>query len=326
MRRVIVPLYHLTTQGRDFTYTGEYRGVKCKISVPEYELEGGPPNTIIPEEPYRELTSYASEEGKHRLRDMHRRSGNPFMPPTKSRVLLIIDAQTPELHMLRELCVQSLLLHTTKGALIYDYFDLNSDVPSSGYGVPLRTANRFPPLMSDGLIQPSEFLESEFDNCSKTLQVLLSDDWRRDTQYRRVLKLALMYYLDSLKVERGEVAYMMLAIAFEAMFKAKNEKHPIAIKRLSLLLGESVKHSKQIVRSLEKGITKYSTFRDAIAHGDTAYDENSVGNAYKMFYPLVRKSIIALIQINNESITEVADPAAYYTNLNSYLQGKFSSD
>jgi hypothetical protein len=106
-------------------------GARCEIVVREYDLEGIHPKKTIPKDGYNELLLYASEDAKQRLKDMPTRR-NGFKP---AKCFLVIDNDTTHSYQLTELCLQALLLHTTKGAVYYDFFffDSNNVNPHSSF-------------------------------------------------------------------------------------------------------------------------------------------------------------------------------------------------
>jgi hypothetical protein len=319
MFRTIVPLFHFTTNGETFSCTGDYLGSRYEISVYEYQLDGNLPNTTIPQENFNELMVFASENAKQELRNIHTIGGNTLRP---AKCFLVIDTDSSKSYQIRELCLNALRLHATKGAIYYGDYTSNSasKVNQNYVRVQPRRPDVYPPLHKIPF-QPSEFLATEFDSCRQTLKVLLSENWMKDTQHKRVLKLAISYYWGSLRVDQREFAYMMLAIAFEAMFKANGESAEAAVKRLSRILAKTRRECKAISRSLSQGSSSYSKIRNAIAHGDEAYNYESISDAYEMFYPYIRKSIIALLQIDESTITESSD---YYANLSLYLEDKYN--
>ena len=336
MFRVIIPLFHFTTNGDTFVCTGDYLSCKYEINIREYQLEGISADAMLPEHSYSELMEYASEDSKQRLKDIHKHQRHHFTP---TKCFLVLDyyqevgdpndptylyCDTPELGKLREHSLQALRLHATRGAIHYDIYIFNTNRADQRHSsVSSWVSDKFPTLLDSIPFQPSEFTAAEFDSCRRSLQLLLSHSWYKDTQYRRVLKLAISYHWYSLRVERWEHGYMMLAIAFEAMFKA-DSKEPVnrAIRRLCCILSKSKTEYSQLAASLnDRSITGYSKIRNAIAHGDAAYDYNTIGDAFKMFYPYVRKSIIALLQVSDDTIPESTD---YYDSLNSYLEDKFA--
>jgi hypothetical protein len=334
MFRVIIPLFNFTTNGNTFTCTGDHLGYRYEMSVLEYALEGSHPNTIIPTLEFAELMKYACEEVQERLKNIHTER-QPFNPAKCFLVLdyyleagninepSVIFTDASELSTLREYCLQVLRLHATKGAVCYSIYIFNSNRADKSFSSILSWVSDRSPSLLDNTSppwKPSEFIEAEFEGCRKSLRVLLSENWKKDTQFRRVLKLAMAYHWYSLRAEQWEHAYMMLAIAFEAMFKSQQEDAEMAIDRLSRLLSNEKKKMGEyqtILRNSHKG---YKKIRNAIAHGDESLDPNLVGEILEVFYGYVRKSIVELLHFNNPDITEASD---YYTCLNSYLQRKF---
>jgi hypothetical protein len=336
MFRIIIPLFHFTTNGNTFVCTGQYLGIKYKVSVCEYQLEGYLPNTTISEHGYSELMKYASKDSKQKLRNIHHRNKQPSFSPAKCFLVLDyyqevgdsnnenhIYCDTPELSKFRELCLQALRLHATKGAIYYNIYIFNTNRADQSYSSQLAwVSDKFPPLLDSIPLKASEFTITEFDSCRKSLQILLSDSWIKETQYRRVLKLAMSYHWYSLRVEQWEHAYMMLAIAFEAMFKTPSEDATKALWRFRCILSKSKnEHSKLNVLLNEGTSLSYSKIRNAIAHGDVTYDYSVIGEPFKIFYEHVRRSIITLLHLDDSTVTESTD---YYDKLNSYLKDRFA--
>ena len=66
--------------------------------------------------------------------------------------------------------------------------------------------------------------ESEYDSCRETFDVLLGRTWHDANTFDKVLQLAIEYHETTFALTKVEHAFLVLMVAFEALFKKSEER------------------------------------------------------------------------------------------------------
>lgn len=171
--------------------------------------------------------------------------------------------------------------------------------------------------------QPMRIDKDVLNSLNKLFFDLLTiDSSHRNSVGHRVIEIALRYYILSSRQTEYDVIFLMLMIAFEALFKKPNEDSISSARaRFCKLLAESKAEHSQISKfmSEDKNVKGCCFLRNAIVHGDES--TSSIGS--QTFWNLkryIRKAILRLVDaITNSNI----DLSNYYDSLDQYVNSRF---
>jgi len=146
--------------------------------------------------------------------------------------------------------------------------------------------------------------------------------WKEIDTLDRVLRLAMEYHRLAFTLERVDHAFLILMVAFEAMFKKKDEDNASrAAQRIGRLLGAT----KSKCMSIQKDFFDnrgdwFSKIRNDIAHGDTSLSLATVASKYPSLYRHVSTAIITLLNLPSGSIDDTKD---YYDEISRLTEARF---
>ncbi len=343
--RYLTPIFN-QSHFLDFEHTGHYKDATFSIRLKGYG--GDPSPNILPENDLNELFKYGSDGTIKNLWQMHR--SKRFFPPI-ANVMLVVDviqpliddrevaSNTRESSIVFESIVSALRLHASKG-LAYDnsYIFRSPPVPStpldelpevirvmakesSGCGsfrphtIPVLSSRS---RLGSGL---SVLHTDQYDDCRKTFHKLLEKEWNDTNTFDKVLQLALEYHRTSFTLENNDHAFLVLMVAFEALFKKESERNAgRAAARIAKLLA-SVKSDKGQIKQdfFDHTTDAFSKIRNEIAHGNPNLDYTMVKEKYSELYNYITKAIINLLNLQTGTIG-----LDYYNDLNSYVENRFS--
>jgi hypothetical protein len=159
-----------------------------------------------------------------------------------------------------------------------------------------------------------------FDACRNTIDVLMRKTWGNAT-FDKVLLLAMEYHRLSFTLERVEHAFLILMVAYEAMFKKENENAGKPAQRIGRLLGATTKKDcKAIQREFNDDPDSFSKIRNRIAHGDPNLNLATVESKYPSLYRHVTAAIVTLLNLPSGSLDDTKD---YYDEIGRLTESRF---
>ena len=163
---------------------------------------------------------------------------------------------------------------------------------------------------------------ADFDACRSTIDVLMRKTWNENATFDRVLRLAMEYHRLSFTLERVEHAFLILMVAYEAMFKKDGtENASKSAQRIGWLLGAATKKDcKTIQKEFNDDPNSFSKIRNQIAHGDPSLDLATVASKYPSLYRNVTTAIVKLLDLPTASLDDSKD---YYDELSRYTKDRF---
>lgn len=321
--RYVTPVFRFSHFG-NFEYSGEYKDAKYIISLKGYGDEMSP--TVLPEVDRKELFKYAPEGTLNDFIFIHR--SERFFPPL-TNVMLVVDviqplsedrkvsSQTREAAEIFHSILSSLRLHTSSG-LDYEHSYLFRE-PIIGHTI--IKPHTVPILFSHLGHGLSSVPQDQHGPCINTFEILLNQKLDESTTFGKILNLALDYHRTCLTLEDVNHAFLILMVAFEALFKKTEEKNvDCASGRIARLISTSRAECQNIREQFYgESDDAFTKLRNSIAHGDTSLDYKTVKSSFPIVYKYVTKANIALIQLPLGEIGE-----QYYDDLNSYVDRRFS--
>lgn len=171
--------------------------------------------------------------------------------------------------------------------------------------------------------QPMQIDKDVLNSLNKLfLNLLTIDSSHRHSVGHRVIDIALRYYILSSRQTEYDVIFLMLMIAFEALFKKPNEVSISSARaRFCKLLAENKAEHSQISKfmSEDKNVKGCCFLRNAIVHGD----ESASSIRSQTFWNLksyIRKAIIRLVDATTNSNIDLSN---YYDSLDHYVNSGF---
>jgi hypothetical protein len=160
-----------------------------------------------------------------------------------------------------------------------------------------------------------------FDACRNTIDVLMRKTWGSAT-FDKVLLLAMEYHRLSFTLERVEHAFLILMVAFEAMFKRETEDNASkAAQRIARLLGATKRGCQGIQKEFnDDPVDSFCKIRNRIAHGDPNLNLATVESKYPSLYRHVTAAIVALLNFPSGSLD---DTKGYYDEISRLTQSRF---
>ncbi len=331
----------------DFEYSGSYKDSTFTITLKGYGNDMSP--NILPEQDLCELLKYGTEGTLKNLWQMHH--SKRFSPPY-TNVMLVMDVNQPlteerkvasnskESNAIFDCIISALRLHASKG-LAYEYSYMfrsphicstpTSELPEiikmlaqESPGCSSSRPHTIPVLSShfrlgSGL---SVLRSDQYTACQTTFCKLLNKEWDDARTFDNVLQLALDYHRTSFTLENIDHAFLVLMVAFEALFKKEAERNAgHAAGRISKLLASSKEETRQIKNEFFNHPTEaFSKIRNNIAHGNPSLDYRMMKNKYLKLYDFITTAIIALLNLQTGTID-----LDYYNDLSSYVETRYSS-
>lgn len=137
----------------------------------------------------------------------------------------------------------------------------------------------------------------------------------------RILILALEYYYLSSTMTQTRTIFLYLMIAFEALFKAQDEKSAsVASSRLAKLLANKKSDYNDIHSFMwdQKGNDGCCQIRNHVVHGDFTPIPN---NVFWRLRSILRYAIVSIVHL---ILSSQIDPQDYYVSLNSYTNNRYA--
>jgi hypothetical protein len=275
------------------------------------------------------VTEYASDSTRELLRQRNINISYHFGRPAS--YMLLTNVFVPEGTLghgmlegstINEMVVTALRLHSSAGLPVHEsYFFCCPAPPHQGlmsrppYSAQARNSH---------LGAGSELRRTDFPVCLATIDRLLTKTWNQQSTSDRVLALAMDYHRLSFTLERVDHAFLILMVAFEAMFKRDyTERAAEAAIRIGRLLGATQSECGTIQRAfVEAGIHgTFSDIRNAIAHGDTSLNPATVANQYPLLYRYLTRAIVVLL---NLAPGEIDDTQPYYDEISRWTNDRYN--
>jgi len=313
--RTVTPVFECRIEGADhFTHSGQHKGVDFTIELRSFN--------------FAEITKYADAAVQQRLRTQPGFHYSDHFFAQVSYVLLAdvthppgsVPAQqknTKESLHIHVAALQALRLHSSAGLPHNDQFQF-----SDGHGM-LIMEPQSRQRRTSLLATPSIFRSTDFAACRTTIDTLRNKVWGTTT-LDSVLSLATEYHRLSFTLERVEHAFLILMVAFEAMFKRDHKENACkAAQRIGRLLGATTKNDcMAIQKEFNDDPDSFSKVRNQIAHGDPNLNLTSVTSKYPRLYFHVTQAIVKLLSLPSGTIDDTKD---YYDEINSLAENRFHS-
>lgn len=222
-------------------------------------------------------------------------------------------------HSIHLAVVYGLRLHASAGLQHHETYSYWLP-PATLRGLSYNLYN-FPQYPFSYLSRPSILQDAEFDACRCTIDVLMRRVWS-STTHDRMLLLAMEYQRISFTLERVEHAFLILMVAYEAMFKkdaTENATHPAV--RIGRLLGAATqKDCSAIQKEFNDDPDSFSKIRNRIAHGDPSLNLATVAGKYLSLYRHVTAAIVNLLNLPYGALDSTTD---YYGALSRYTKARY---
>ena len=269
--RILTPVFHYRFEGADnFTHAGTHKGADFKVDLRSYapaDLEG--------------IINHAHVNNREMIRQGFQR------PPAPVSHVLLIEVNLPgsayALDMgvpaeVQQSTVEALRLHSSAG-LPNDGQFVFSDSPH--LGIMQRVSRQ---IRIFHLPSPSVLRSADFATCRATGDMLRSKTWG-DTTFDKVVSLAKDYHRVALTLEKVEHAFLILMVAYEALFKKDHtENASQAAQRIGRLLGAATQKDCSVIRKeFNDDPDSFSKMRNDIAHGDPGLNLATVAGKFRPF-------------------------------------------
>lgn len=194
---------------------------------------------------------------------------------------------------------------------------------SSG-GLPCHKTYEYVSPSDRGLGDRSVLRVEDFDAVRATADLLMRKVWNDKTTFDKVVRLAMEYHRLAFTLERVEHAFLILMVAFEALFKKDDEGNASrAAQRIGKLLGASKSACQAIQREVfDDPVDSFCRLRNRIAHGDPNLDVMVVANKYLSLYRHLTAAVVSLLHLPGGTIDGTKD---YYDEVSRYAEARFMS-
>jgi hypothetical protein len=319
--RMLTPVFSYAIDGATcFTHSDTLRGARFEIELRPYA-----PNPTH----WEEVTKYADAGARDMLRQRAIHISEFF---GVAEHFLLIDVSYPagsvsavnggtgECLAIKDAVIDALRLHSSAGLPCHETYKFRSPPPlHSGLGIytPNTRQALFPHLGNTSVLR-----SVDFDRCRSTIETLLSKVWN-NTTFDKVLRLAMEYHRLAFTLERVEHAFLILMVAFEAMFKKKDEDNTTrAAQRIGRLLGATKAECMSIQKDFyDNQGNWFGKIRNEIAHGDTSLSITTVASKYPSLYRHVTAGIVKLLNLPCGSLDSTKD---YYDEISKHNDARFS--
>lgn len=218
--------------------------------------------------------------------------------------------------------IEALRLHSSRGLLFVQTYQFqlhHSDELITSRPTPSQYL--FP---HQGFPAPSILLDSEFEPCRHTFDVLLRKVWEDEFTLDRLLRLALEYHKATFNLSAVEHSFLILMVVFEALFKKKQESNTSqAAIRVAKLLSD-VQNEKLAIQKdfFDSDPQSFCNIRNDIVHGNPDLNLQVVRSRYPLLYQYITKAIVRLLVIQNGAIDHTKD---YYDEISKFVNGRFAT-
>lgn len=305
-----------------FDHAGQFNNVTFKVTLQPYNHRTD----------FDEITMAADTRSRDMLqqREIHK-SDHYWHGPEP--YILVMDVthppgsirdnpagRTQECWTIEDAVTDALRLHSSRGLPSHETYTFRS--PPTESGLMIRSPNvyqsRYSYLGAISVLQSAEFAA-----CRSTIDVLLKAR-NENTTFGKVLRLAMDYHRHSFTLEKPEHAFLILMVAYEAMFKrddTENASKPA--QRIGRLLGTATKKDCQTIqKEFNDAPDSYSKIRNQIAHGDTTLDFTAVASKYPCLYRYVTAAIVTLLKLPSGSLDDTKN---YYDEISRLTGTRFFS-
>jgi hypothetical protein len=320
--RMLTPVFKYAIEGATcFMHSGNYRSARFEIKLRPY--------THNPTD-WAEVTEYADDG----IRDLliQRRFHVPEALFGVARHVLLNDAlhrtgsimedggNMLECLEIQDAVVSGLRLHSSAGLHCHESYSFRYP-PTQHSGLIIHSPKTRQAMFSH-LGTPSVLRVTDFDACRSTIDKLLSKTWNEKITSDKVLRLAMEYQRLSFTLERVEHAFLILMVAFEAMFKKDGtESASKPAQRIGRLLGAATKKDcNAIQKEFNDDPDSFSKIRNQIAHGDPTLDLATVANKYPCLYRYITAAIVTLLNLPAGSLDDTKD---YYDEISCLTASRF---
>jgi hypothetical protein len=313
MVRILTPVYDLKVEGaHSFTHIGRYKGAEFKVVLRPY---AGPADLDA-------LVNLAHANNRPLIRQGFQRFDAGAVG---CHVLLIEVALPGSAYALDMGIATEVQLSTAEALRLHSMAGLPHDDPLmfSDAAILARVGwiSRQSPVSH--LPKPSVLRSDDFAACRATGDILRSKAWG-NTTFDKVVGLAKEYHRFCFTPEKVEHAFLILMVAFEAMFKKKDEDNASrAAQRIGRLLGTTKSECMSIHKEFfDNREDWFSKIRNDIAHGDSSLSLATVAGKYPSLYHHVTTAIITLLNLPSGSIDDTKD---YYDEISRLTDTRFFS-
>ena len=169
---------------------------------------------------------------------------------------------------------------------------------------------------------PSILQAVDFDACRLTADTLIHKRFDDSASLDRVLGLAMEYHRLSFTLERVVHAFLILMVAFEAMFRKETENSASkAARRVGRLLGTSNSGCGAIQRQFfDHPVHSFCKLRNGIAHGDSTLTDAAVASHHPAMHSRVTAAIIALLSLRPGQVDHAKN---YYDEIQRLTDERF---
>jgi hypothetical protein len=322
--RMFTPIFRYAIDGaRCFTHCGNHGNARFEIELRPYAHN--------PTD-WAQVTQYADDGIRDLLVRRRFHLSDHFC--CAARHCLLTDVIHPESSVsnvaggtveglaVHQAAVDALRLHSSAGLPYHDTYEFRSPPPlhpGLGTQTPNTRQSRFTHLG-----EPSVLRSKDFHTCRSTINCLLNKTWTDSSTFDKVLRLAMEYHRLAFTLERVEHPFLILMVAFEAMFKKKDEDNASrASQRIGRLLGTTKAECMSIHKEFfdNKG-EWFSQIRNDIGHGDTSLSLTTVAGKYPSLYRHVTAAIVRLLNLPLGSMDDSKD---YYDEISRLADTRFFS-
>jgi hypothetical protein len=251
--RMLTPIFRYAIDGATcFTHSGNYGTARFEITLRPYAHN---------RTDWAEVTEYADDGIRSLLLQRTFHVPDPFFGAANHVLLndVIHSAQsipeyasnTSECLVIQEAFLVGLRLHSSAGLPCHETYGFRSP-PTLHSGLGIHSP-RTREAMFSHLGTPSLLKSADFDACRSTIDVLMRKTWKESATFDRVLRLAMEYHRLSFTLERVEHAFLILMVAYEAMFKVAERRTPVSQRRESG--GCSGQRRRRIARTFRRNST-----------------------------------------------------------------------
>jgi hypothetical protein len=316
---MLTPVFKYAIDGATcFTHSGSYRGVRFDLELRPYA-----PNPTA----WAEVTNYADDGIRDMLRKRAIHVSDHFIGSAEHFLLTDVIHSAGSVVNVSWECltvhhavVDALRLYSSAGLPCHETYHFRSPHPLD-WGLRIHTPNTRQSRFAH-LSEPSMLRSADFDACRSTIDSLLRKTWNENTTSDKVLRLAMEYHRLAFTLERAEHAFLILMVAYEAMFKKDHtENASQAAQRIGRLLGSATQQDcAAIQKEFNDDPDSFSKMRNAIAHGDPGLNLATVASKYPSLYRHVTAAIVKLLNLPSSALDSTTD---YYDALGRYTKARY---
>lgn len=309
--RILTPVFDYKLEGADsFSHAGRYKGADFNVILRPFPGPADLENII--------------RDAHDNIRASIRQGCQRLLTGLPGAHVLLVEATLPgtvyalDMGIATEVqlsTVEALRLHSSAG-VPHDNPMMYSDSPHLAL---LRWISRQTPVSH--LPKPSVFRSADFAACRATADILRSKAWS-STTFDKVVSMAKEYHRLAFTLEKVEHAFLILMVAYEAMFKrdgTENSSKPA--QRIARLLGAATKKDCQAIqREFNDDPESFAKIRNQIAHGDPNLNSGTVASKYPSLHGHVTATITRLLNLPPGTLDESKD---YYDEIIRITDARF---